>query len=159
MRCESVRQHRDCLANGNLGLAVARGRELAERTQRLFGTNDVYKIATRTGTRLQFARWACVTIGEYCSRTRTVSVNLAAIEQAQQIAARDSDFINLDTSEAMLRRIIIAHELGHLCDEIFNAESPDESESVMFREEVSHGFAASLLGSSIDEYEKLWRLC
>lgn len=159
MRCEGAKHHKNYLASDDLTLAVARGRELAERAHRLFHSNDVYEIAARTGTRLQFARWACVTIGEYCARTRTISINLAAIEQAQHRAAHHADFRNLDVSEAMLQRLIIAHELGHLFDEIFNRESVSEYDCAALREGMAHGFASSLVGVSLNEYEKLWRLC
>lgn len=148
------------LAVTELIFARQRGAELAERVVALCRTKDVFDLAARAGARLVYARWATITVGEYCPRTGTITVNLAAVEQAckafdtglQTCESLSAEYV----SEDALRRVIIAHELGHLFDEMLNKNGVEESK--LFRECVSHSFASTLLDLPFDAqgYELLW---
>lgn len=141
--------------------AEADGAQLAERVVKLFNTRDVFKLAASVGARLVYARWACVTIGEYCAQTRSISVNLAAIEEGQKRLSADAATarsLAAFSSDDALRQVIIAHELGHLFDEMLNGQNALKAND-KHREGVAHGFATRLLELPFNAaaYEKLWQ--
>lgn len=140
------------LTNDEVDAARARGAELACAIRARYGTSDVFEIAERAAVRVVYACWSLVTVGEYDARTRTVTVNLAALD-CLHLSGNDDE---RQTTEA-LRRVIIAHELGHL----FMSEDASGTRSMkrMLCEEVAHGFARSLLNLSFpaEAYEIWWR--
>ncbi|MDQ4121878.1 MAG: hypothetical protein M3209_10585 [Acidobacteriota bacterium] len=94
--------------------------KLVEKT----GTNDVYKIAEENGVSIIYENWYPVTIGEFERKTKTIRVNLRALEN------RGND--------KSLEKKIIAHELGHFFANDFNFDKKDE-------EAFAHEFAANLI--------------
>jgi hypothetical protein len=90
------------------------------------GTNDVYKIAEKNGVSIIYEHWYPVTIGEFEWKTKTIRVNLRALEVD----------VNRESSE----KIIIAHELGHFFAKKFNFDKSDE-------ETFAHEFAENLISS------------
>ena len=105
-----------------LRAAAARGAQAARRVVAQFQTNDVLTLARRAGVKIVYERWPLVTLGECERRSRTIRVNLNAIECAGH---------SMHPDEGFLLRAIVAHELGHLFDGERNARqlinSPDDS--------------------------------
>ena len=92
-----------------------------------FGTNDVYKIAEKNGVSILYEDWYPVTIGEFERKTKTIRVNLRALENQENAKS--------------LERTIIAHELGHFFAKTFNFKKMDE-------ELFAHEFAENLISSA-----------
>lgn len=127
------------------------GDELARRVAAEYGTRDVFALARLAGVKLVWRRWPLVTVGECDPRTKTISVNLAALARAQAG--------EVWLSRQSLARVIIAHELGH-----FFAARPGQApggkgEGRAVGEAVAHSFAATLLQLPfpVHRYERLWR--
>jgi hypothetical protein len=74
------------------------GSQMATEIAEKFGTRDVYEIARIAGVALIYQSWYPITIGEFERKTKTIRVNLRALE-------------NDKTNH--LENKIIAHELGH----------------------------------------------
>lgn len=118
--------------------AEARGAQTAQRASVEFQTTDAFTIAKRAGIKIIRERWPLVTIGEYEPRTRTIRVNLAALEQAR--GAKDQRLIGL------LEQAIVAHELGHMFNVHARDSTIDKQTRRLIAEQAAHGFAANLLG-------------
>ena len=95
------------------------GTELAHQAIQQSGTTDVFELARLAGVTVHYERWHPVTVGEYNKRTRTITINLAALVE---------------------QRRILAHELGHFFVQ--------EAGIVLWRadeEKLAEAFAETLL--------------
>lgn len=70
--------------------------EAAKRVIEKFGTNDVFLIAEKSNVKIIYEKWHPVSIGEFDKISKTIRVNLRALD-----------------SEEFSEKNIIAHELGH----------------------------------------------
>ncbi|HVF88195.1 MAG TPA: hypothetical protein VM866_11425 [Pyrinomonadaceae bacterium] len=122
--------------------AEARGAETARRAVARFETDEVFTLARRAGVKITYGRWPLVTIGECEKRSRTIRINLNAIERANSIKYLGKE---------LLERAIIAHELAHLFDTRTEKLSADKSTERLIDEHTAHGFAAQLLQVSCAE--------
>lgn len=122
--------------------AEARGAATARRVAARFETDEVFTLAGRAGVKITYGRWTLVTIGECEKRSRTIRVNLNAIEHADSIK---------HLGKELLERAIIAHELGHLFDTRTENLSADKPTERLIDEHTAHGFAAQLLQVSCAE--------
>lgn len=129
-----------------LRAAEARGAETARRVVARFQTDDVLTLARRAEVEIVYERWPLVTLGECEKRSRTIRVNLNAIECAGRVDSLGEEFI---------LRAIIAHELGHLFDERAEHSSNDQQTRRLVREHAAHGFAAELLQVSCAELRSI----
>ncbi len=129
-----------------LGEAEARGAETARCVAGRFETDEVFTLARRAGVKIVYERWPLVTIGECEKRSRTIRVNLNAIERADSIK---------HLGKELLERMIIAHELGHLFDTRTEKLSADKSTERLIDEHKAHGFAAQLLQVSCAELRSI----
>ncbi len=116
--------------------AEARGAAAARRVVVRFQTDEVFALARRAGVKIVYERWPPVTIGECEARSRTIRVNLRAVERVNSSEHFDKEFLG---------RAIIAHELGHLFDERTESFSNNRLTQHLVREHMAHGFAAQLL--------------
>lgn len=96
------------------------------------GTFDVFEIAEKNGVSIQYENWHPVTIGEFERKTKTIRVNLRAL--------------NDNKKNEKLKKMIVAHELGHFFAGEFNFDKTGE-------EMFAHQFAESLV--SLSENKKL----
>ncbi|HVF26837.1 MAG TPA: hypothetical protein VM943_01270 [Pyrinomonadaceae bacterium] len=126
--------------------AGARGAETARRIAAQFQTDEVFTLARRAGVKIIYERWPLVTIGECEKRSRTIRVNLNAIEHRDSIKYLGKE---------LLERAIIAHELGHLFDTRTEKLSADKSTERLIDEHTAHGFAAQLLQVSCAELRSI----
>ena len=82
-----------------------------------FGTLDCFAIAKKAGVKIVYESWHPVTIGEYDKVSKTICVNLRALENGK-----------------FSERTIIAHELGHFFAAEFNLDRKTEE---VFAEEFT----------------------
>ena len=90
-----------------------------------YGTRDPFEIARRCGVSVVRESWYPVTIGEFERRTKTIRLNLQALENSGNAAA--------------LEKKIVAHELGHFFAGDLKLEKAEE-------ENFCHEFARILAG-------------
>lgn len=119
-----------------LRAAEARGAEAARRVVARFQTDDVLTLARRAGVEIVYERWPLVTLGECEKRSRTIRVNLNAIECAGRVESLGEEFI---------LRAIIAHELGHFFEKQSERTTTEARARHEICERAAHGFAAQLL--------------
>lgn len=91
-----------------------------------FETTDVFELAGRAGVKIVYESWHPVTIGEFERNTKTIRVNLRALENK--------------TDSADLKEIIVAHELGHFF-------AIDLKLTELEEERFAHAFAENLIGN------------
>ncbi len=91
------------------------------------GTPDVFEIAKKNGVSILYENWYPITIGEFERKTKTICVNLRALENK--------------SSKESLEKMIIAHELGHYFANEFTFDKKDE-------EAFAHEFAENLISSA-----------
>ena len=96
----------------------------AEEIIKRFGTSDVFKIANRNEVSIVYESWFPVTIGEFERKTRTIKVNLQALQD--------------EKTAKKLEKQIIAHELGHFFALDLKLNKKEE-------ENFAHAFAESLM--------------
>ena len=115
---------------------------------RSYRSSDACVIAVRADIKIIDERWTLVTVGECDPRNRIIRVNLAALE----IKCEDEWF-----ASQMLRRLIVAHELGHFFYDEYQEIASCRERS--FGEAVAHSFAVKLIGTpySYRDYERRWR--
>ena len=116
--------------------AEASGAGTACRVIAQFKTDNVLILARRAGVKIVYERWPLVTLGECERRSRTICVNLNAIECAGHVKHRGEEFMS---------RAIIAHELGHFFEAQDKRPPTDARTRQVIRERAAHGFAAQLL--------------
>ncbi|MCU0341553.1 MAG: hypothetical protein MUE30_16880 [Spirosomaceae bacterium] len=97
------------------------GATLAQVITAQYGTTDPEALAQRAGVQVHYARWFPATYGEFCAKTRTITLNQNAP-------------VSLGA--------VLAHELGH-----YFAQEAGYEGNTDVQEEIAKSFAEVLLQS------------